>query len=122
MQLSPTQNGGDSLPREERRLRPRVKLSWRVQLVRISDQKAFMTETTNLSSGGFHFHSAYPFNEGDNLECTFQLPQYYGPAPMELRCQASVVRVRQASAAEPFGIGCRLDEHVLSESIHLPGE
>ena len=119
MQLSPTDSSHGPSRRPERRFRPRVRLAWKVRLVRIADQQTAVTETADLSSGGFFCCSPFPFRHGDALECTFRLPAGHGPRPMELHCKASVMRVGGSDRGPGYGIACRVDDHILSEAMRL---
>ena len=117
MQLPPPANGQKQTI--DRRSRPRVSLSWRVRLLRISDRQFVVTQTSNLSSGGFWCRSPVPFRQGDDLECTFELADEHGAEPVELRCRASVLRVAPSDCDSGYGLACQLNDYILSAPIAL---
>ena len=67
-----------------------------------ADNSEHFTEAINISRGGFYFASSAPLQVGMPLECTIRMPtEITGGTPVETRCTARVVHVRN----EPYSDG-----------------
>jgi hypothetical protein len=95
---------------DDRRQRPRLRLSWEVQLCRGEGHAAVRTETDNLSSEGFYCTSQEPFSPGDRLQCDLFIPATTsGRTGLVLNRAVQVVRVEIRGLEPGFGIACRFE-------------
>jgi hypothetical protein len=95
---------------DDRRQRPRLRLSLGVQLCRGEGHAAVRTETDNLSSEGFYCTSREPFSPGDRLECDLFIPGTGSGSPgLVLNRSVKVVRVEIRGLEPGFGIACRFE-------------
>ena len=83
-----------------------------------ADKSEHFTEAINISRGGFYFASSAPLQVGMPLECTIRMPtEVTGGCPVETRCVARVVHVRN----EPYSDG-RIGFGVEIEKYQSSGE
>ena len=95
---------------DDRRRRPRLRLSWGGQLCRGEGHAAIRTETDNLSSKGFYCTSQEPFSPGDRLTCELFIPGTTASKPgLVLNRAVKVVRVEIRGLEPGFGIACQFE-------------
>ena len=97
----------------DRRLRPRLDLSYSLHVRRPRGMREVETQTVNVSSDGFYFSSTARFREQERVECEMVLPwrASFGSPQIELvlRGSARVVRVEFGRFGPQFGVACRLE-------------
>lgn len=106
---------------KERRRRVRTSVHWRLKIYGATSKRTAETITTNLSSDGLYCIIDGPFTVGEKVTMLLEAPAHdpTGSEPTcSLRCEGCVVRVETTSAANRFGVACRIDDFVLQRRNH----
>jgi hypothetical protein len=97
----------------ERRKRQRMALHWAVRLKRPLSNGEVRAQTKNLTTDGFYCLSPEPFEPGEVLECTIDLPSSNELMPgRKLQGPVTVLRAGRVHG-KAFGIACRLHDYSL---------
>jgi hypothetical protein len=89
-------------------------------LFRSGDASRIETTTEDLSREGLYYISSEQFSPDEQLECEVAIPgDRMGSVPEDdlcLRFRLRVVRVVSRGPEQGFGVGCRLEDHVVHRS------
>jgi len=110
---------GSNAYRSERRKRVRTSVHWAICLFQSGSGEAVETITRDLSSNGFYCLSSVPFECGDVLICSLQIPTHewrHDEGTLALECKAKVVRSEPAMGEGLCGIACQIEDYRLSTS------
>jgi len=106
--------------RPDRRRRRRLRLAYPLRLRRDGEADPIDTKTEDVSCEGFYCISNRDVALHENLECELVIPGD-NPGLMErdivLRCRAEVTRVVPLDHRATFGVGCRLVNFTIEQSI-----
>lgn len=107
----------------ERRRRARVALHWQLTLLRKGEGHEIRSETKNISSEGFYCLCDEAVTPGERLDCVILTPLRAGPESpdvLRLYCRVKVARVELSSDGQKYGIGFRIEDYSVVDSVHQP--